>query len=173
MKTKRINKESEWQELDPKTVIGANADIVLKNIYELTTKTATQLARELKMDLSLAQKALDYLVKEGRIKRIDKIPYYDEAAYTAVNEERRETHSNGGVNVAARIVWHCLGKHGRLVDKEIGKETGLGQDYTGMAIGWLACEGKLRMFRNTRTEEEAFCLTAAQQKIYNRRKKKK
>jgi ribosomal protein S25 len=173
MKAKKSNKKSEWKEVDPQAIIKADAEIVLKTIYQVTTKTASQLAEEAKMDLSLAQKALDYLVKEGKIRRIDNPPYNNEPVYTSLNENMQRVDCMPLIKVAAGVVWHCLGKHGMLTHKGIEEETGLDIQFIGMAIGMLAYEGKLRMFENTKTKEDAFCLTDAEQKIFNKHKKPK
>jgi len=158
MKAKRTGKKSEWREVDPKVVMGGHADIVLKNIYQFTTKTASQVAKELKMDLSLVQEGLDYLVKEGKIGRIDKTPYYNEPVYRIINKEMPGVDRKEVRQVVMGVVRRCLEKHGRLRDIEIEKETGLSMEYNGMAIGGLAYEGKIRMFQNTKTKDEAFCL---------------
>lgn len=173
MKTKKGIKKSEWREIDPTATISADADIILKTVYEITTKTVTQLANELKMDLPLAQKALDYLVKENKIRRIDNPPYSKEPVYTISKENIHGTDCMPSIKLAADVAWHCLGKNGRLTEKEISEETGLDMQFTGMAVGCLAVEHKVRMFENTRTKENAFCLTDAQQKIYKKHKKPK
>lgn len=170
MKAKRSRKKSQWREVDVRAVIGSRADQIWESLYQSTVKTAAQLAKERGLDLSLTQQALDDLVQQGKIRCIKKSPDQTEPGYAiTIQAGQGMIDCQEAVRVAADVVWHCLGKYGRLTPDEITQETGLNMHYTGMALGYLAAQGRLKMFENTRTKHEAFCLTGAQQKIYRKR----
>jgi len=162
-------KQPEWREVDPKVVIGAYADKVLKTIYQWTTKTVSQIAQGTGYDLPLVRKSLDYLIKQGRVRCIEKPPHTNEPVYLTIREERPgRTDCRDIIQVAAGVVWHCLGEYGRQTPDQIKHRTGLSLSYIAMATAWLAYEGRVRMFQHTRTKKQAYGLTAAQQKIYHK-----
>jgi ribosomal protein S25 len=170
MKAKRVSKKSAWQEVDVRAVMGAKAEQVWKSLYQATVKTAAQLAQESGLDLSVTQQAIDELVQQGKIRCIKETPDQAEPGYTMpIPAGQGIITYDEAIRVAADVVWHCLGKNGRLTYEVIQQETGLNMRYTAMAVGYLAAGNRLKMFENTRTKEEAFCLTAAQQKIYRKK----
>ncbi len=167
MKAKRTRKKSPWREVDVRAVMEPRAKQVWKSLYQATVKTVAQLAQESGLDLSVTRQALDELLQQGKIRRIKKSPEQAEPDYTLALQPGQVI--DEAVRVAADVVWHCLGKNGRFTHEEIQQETGLNPRYIAMAVGYLAAAGRLKMFENTRTRKEAFCLTRPQQKIYRKR----
>ncbi|MBI4835101.1 MAG: hypothetical protein HY811_09830 [Planctomycetes bacterium] len=108
-------RKSEWEELDAWAVMRERADTLLKKLYKLTTRTASEISKGTKIDMDLTQKALDYLVEQGKINRFDDAPGYDKPVYGISPEKDKIATSNADMELAERVVWHCLGKKGRLV----------------------------------------------------------
>lgn len=86
-----------------------------------------------------------------------------------------------GLGLTAGLLWHYLGEHGLVPVRQLELDAGqitadalkqlwppsLKPEWAVyMAIGWLACERKIMMFRNTATGDESICLNQTEQEIY-------
>jgi len=176
--------QPQWKEVDPKVVIGGLAGKVWRYLYQQSVWTIGRVAATTGLPLQVAKEQLDELVKIGKVDYLEK-SIYNEPAYQ-VNYEMTEEEKKSAeecrktVGETAGKIWHCLGAEGqaakecRLTPDLIYKKIGATKAYTGMGIGWLACEGKLRMFENPEgkgSKRYGFCLTEIEQKIYNGLKK--
>lgn len=72
------------------------------------------------------------------------------------------------IGEAAGKIWKCLGKCGRITDKEISKNTGLIPTRVQMALGWLSCERKLWAYENIKTKMRTWCLNPVEIKKYQK-----
>jgi hypothetical protein len=179
-KTVKQTKQPDWKEVDPKVVIGGPAGKICEYLYRRSVWTIGRVAATTGLRLEIAKEQLDELVKIGKVTYLEK-SVYDEPAYQ-VNYELTEEENKSAeecrkaVGETAGKIWHCLGQAGetakgcRLTSDQIHKKIGAKEKYTEMGIGWLAREGKLRMFENATakgSKRYAFCLTEVEQKIYN------
>ena len=181
---KKTVTQPEWKEVDPKVVIGQAAGKVWEYLYKQSVWTIGRVAATTGLRLEIAKEQLDELVKIGKVTYLEK-SIYNEPAYEVHYEPTEEEKKSAAdcrnkVGETAGKIWNCLGAEGktakqcRLTSDLIQKRIKAKQNFTGMGIGWLACEGKLRMFENPAakgSKKYAFCLTESEQGIYNGLKK--
>jgi len=181
---KKTARPPEWKEVDPKVVIGEPAGKIYEYLYKRTVWTVQRIAGETSIPPEIVKEQLDELVKIGKMDYLEK-SLYNEPAY-AINYEQTEEEKKSAKDCRNKIgetagkIWHCLGAEGKtakqcpIIEDQIEKRIGASHEYTCMGIGWLAAEGKLRMFENaaaTGSKKYAYCLTDAEQAIYNGLKK--
>jgi len=64
----------------------------------------------------------------------------------------QEKSTDHGIGVAAGKVWHYLNEKGEASPSKIVQDTGMPNDLTQRAIGWLAREDKLHIEKTKRGE---------------------
>ena len=188
---KKTVQQPQWKEVDPKVVIGQAAGKVWDYLYKQSVWTIQRIADQTGLSPEVIKEQMDELVKIGRAAYLEKSPYNEpawELHYEMTDEERQSAKEfRHKVGETAGQIWHCLGaedlpdgqgqagktaKECRLTSALIQKRIKAKQDYTAMGIGWLACEGKLRMFENPAEaagpKKYAFCLTEVEQAIYRK-----